>query len=236
VPLATEVLAAGWPLALLLAGMLMRARERRRRLRARAGEALHELRRPLQTLALLTDRGAAAQHVEMVAGALTDLERALLGRRPDLRVRTVTLRPVVEAAVERWRLSAAGEIESPGAVELRWLAGEVRAVVDPRRIAQAMDNLIANALEHGRSPVILEATRTASGLRLSVRNRIAGHGPPALPRPHPQDPTRRGHGLRIVSEIAVDHGGRFLFDCARGWAVGTLELPLSGGVPEAVAA
>ncbi len=222
-----ELLLAGWALSLAFGCLLARCQVRDRATRARVADALHELRRPLQAMALAGDKAAMARQLETALPALEDLQRVLLGGSPGLLLRRVELRPLVEAAVARWGSEAD---DSSAGVDLRWSAGDARAVVDTRRMAQALDNLIANALEHGRSPVIVEAAPCAAGLRLSVRNRVRSPGTGE------DDPfagalaggsQRRGHGLRIVSAIASAHGGRFLFDCSAGWAVGVLELPLA---------
>jgi signal transduction histidine kinase len=94
-------------------------------------------------------------------------------------------------------------------------------MVDPRRVAQALDNLIANAIEHGGLRVLVEATIAARGVRISVSNA-------ALPAPARagSDP-RRGHGLRLVASIAAASGGRFLVQHRAGAWVAVLELPLA---------
>ncbi len=222
-----ELLLAGWALSLAFGCLLARCHVRNRAMRARVADALHELRRPLQAMALAGDQAAMARQLEAALPALEDLQRGFLGASPGLLLRRVELRPLVEAAVGRWGSQAE---DSSAGVELLWSAGDARAVVDTRRLAQALDNLIANALEHGHSPVIVEAAPCAAGLRLSVRNRVRSTGGGG------ELPNRgalaggskaRGHGLRIVSAIASAHGGRFLFDCSAGWAVGVLELPLA---------
>ena len=44
------------------------------------------------------------------------------------------------------------------------------AMADPCRMAQALDNLLANAIEHGGLRVWVEATIGARGVRISVSN------------------------------------------------------------------
>lgn len=181
----------------------------------------------MQALVLATEGEAASGLLGAAVDAVDDLEAVVLGRRQSLRLDRVEVRPIVEDTVKRWLFGSALEGE-PATVELRWRAGAARAIVDPRRISQAVDNLIANALEHGGTPVIVDGARGGSGLRLSVANPLASRDSVTLPLdPPPGGPSDRGHGLRIVSAIAAEAGGRFLFDCSGGWAVGTLELPLA---------
>lgn len=225
-PLPAEVLAAGWPLAAALAAALASARVREGRRRGRAGAALHELRRPLQAIALAPAPGpGGAEQAELALAALEDVECAVSGRPRELCLRPQAMRPLVERAVERWRPVAGHRNGSGPGIELRWEAGRALALVDPRRIEQALDNLIANAVEHGRTPVTIVALAGDGSLRLTVRNPIAegAAGPAGGARP-----ARRGWGLSIVAAIAAVHGGRFLFDRSGGFATGTLELPLAG--------
>ena len=46
-----------------------------------------------------------------------------------------------------------------GASRVRWRCGDELADVDPVRVAQALDNLIANALEHGGGEITIEGAR-----------------------------------------------------------------------------
>ncbi len=191
------------------------------RRRAALNRALHELRRPLQALALApapAGRTAAPGAAELALVALDDLDHEINGSMRSVAPRPVACRALVESAIERWRGPAA---EARRSLELRWRAGAAMAMVDPRRVAQALDNLIANAIEHGGLRVLVEATIAARGVRISVSNA-------ALPAPARagRDP-RRGHGLRLVASIAAASGGRFLVQHRAGAWVAVLELPLA---------
>ncbi len=83
---------------------------------------------------------------------------------------------------------------------------------DPVRIAQAVDNLIANALRHGKAPVEVSARR--SGARIEIR--VADHGPGVPPEIAPRLFGRfatgvrhggTGLGLFIVRQLARAHNG-----------------------------
>jgi hypothetical protein len=88
-------------------------------------------------------------------------------------------------------------------------------------MAQAVDNLLANALEHGGPPVVLTAATVAGRLRLTIANgagtRVAAGG---------RDP-RRGHGTEVVSRRATAHRGRFALCRTGSGCVAALELPLA---------
>jgi signal transduction histidine kinase len=189
--------------------------------------ALHELRRPLQALVLLEERSgqpAGAPRsacrrglLEVAASALRDLDGALNGGAPARPRERFNCREVVLACLERWRPVAA----RAGGIRVYWDAGPAPVDGDAGRMAQAFDNLIANALEHGGPPVVLTGARVAGRIRVTVTN---GRG--EATRRGPGDP-RRGHGTAIVSEVASAHRGRFALCETRRGCVAALELPLA---------
>ncbi|HZA89510.1 MAG TPA: ATP-binding protein [Solirubrobacterales bacterium] len=244
---------AGWPLALMVAAILVRERLRDGRRRGALNRALHELRRPLQALALAPDAGRRNGHpggngapgkLELALAALDDLDREINGSEPPVRLRPVPCRPWVEGSLGRWRL-AAGSSGSP--VELRWRAGSATVLADPRRLAQALDNLIVNAIEHGRPPIRVEAAVAAAHVRIVVRDGgCADADPESLVAPRAfarlralgrrrRSRGRRGHGLDVVARVAAEHGGRFMVRRGPRGTVAALELPLAGLPADAVA-
>jgi signal transduction histidine kinase len=216
-----ELGVAGWPLGLTLAAALVGDRLRRARRRAALNRALHELRRPLQALALApapAGRVPAPATAELALVALEDLDHEINGSSRSPARRPVACRALVESAVERWRGPAA---EACRSLELHWRAGAAVALVDPRRVAQALDNLIANGIEHGGLRVRVEATVGAGRVRISVSNAAL------RARAQVRRNVRRGHGLRVVASVAAAHGGRFLVHHPAGAWVAVLELPLA---------
>jgi two-component system sensor histidine kinase TctE len=211
----------GWPLALALGGLLVVDRLREARRRASLNRVVHELRRPLQTLVLCRSpsREAEAHAIRVAMAALGDLDREINGGRRRFAPRPVACRALVEAAVERWRGIAAASQRS---LTLRWAAGSAAVMADPERLAQALDNLIHNAIVHGGLRVRVEASAFAGGIRISV----ADSGPARLVPRGRADP-RHGHGLRIVSQVAAEHGGRFLLRTTPEGTRATLELPFA---------
>jgi signal transduction histidine kinase len=205
------------------------------RRRTALNEALHELRRPLQALALspsLVEAGTAETSLQMAAAALERLDREINGG-PGAAVRLpLAARPLVEAAVARWQPRAALR---GGSLELRWEGDDATVNADRCEISQALDNLIVNALEHGGPEVVVAAARGVGELRVSVvdsgragrpgAQRGVGAGPLARLR----GKRRHGHGLRVVRRIAAAHGGSFRLRCAAAGAEAELELPLLGG-------
>jgi signal transduction histidine kinase len=189
--------------------------------------ALHELRRPLQALVLMEEDSsqpaasppAASRRglLEVVASALQDLDGAVNGDSPAREPRRFSCREVALAALERWRPVA----ERSGGIRVYWDAGPAPVEGDPGRMAQAFDNLLANALEHGGPPVVVTAARVAGRIRITIANG-AGEGVSTERR----DP-RRGHGTEIVSEVASAHRGRFALCRTGSGCVAALELPLA---------
>jgi signal transduction histidine kinase len=237
----------GWPLALTVAAILVRERIRAGRRREALNRALHELRRPLQAVALLpegedrngrSDGGMAPGKLELALGALDDLDRQINGGEAPLRLRPMLCRPWVEGALGRWRV-AAGSAGSP--VELRWRAGSAIVLADPRLLAQALDNLIVNAIEHGGPPIRVEASIADARVRIAVVDggpgvdqRCGESGLTSGPRRLVAVVRRwrsgglRRHGLEVVAGIAAEHGGRFLVRHGNRGTVAALELPLAG--------
>lgn len=189
--------------------------------------ALHELRRPLQALLLMEDRGgrpaaappAAGRRglLELVTTALQDLDGTLNGGSADRPARRFSSRESVMASLERWRRQAA----RTGGIRVYWDAGPAMVEGDSARLAQALDNLISNALEHGGPPLVVTGARVAGRVRITVANGVRPGSPPRPPDP------RRGHGTRVVSEVATAHGGRFALCRTGGGCVAALELPLA---------
>ena len=189
--------------------------------------ALHELRRPVQALVLLEEGSArpaatppAASRrglLELVASALRDLDGTVNGGSQEPNPKRFSCREVVLACLERWRPAAA----RAGGVRVYWDAGPAPMVGDATRLARALDNLIANAIEHGAPPIVVTGARVAGRIRITIANG-AGDRRDALP----PDP-RRGHGTEIVSEVASAHGGRFAFCHTGRGCVAALELPLA---------
>lgn len=219
--------------AFVLAAQSLRAGRRRSAL----NEALHELRRPLQALSLAGSgsargQGAAEWALQMAGAALVRLDREINGEGgpPPVPVETVAIEPLVEAAVQRWTARAA---LAGGSLELRWMAtgGAVRG--DRCGLAQALDNLLVNAIEHGGEAVALEASQVRGRLRLAVidsgarrpRLRSAPARASALvTRLRGSD--RHGHGLAVVRRTIAAHGGSFALRRQPGRTVATIELPL----------
>lgn len=225
--MAGEVLSATVPIAMSAAAVVAGGRLRDRRRRRALNRAVHELRRPLQAMALASsDPGS----FEPVLGALADLDAEINGLPAEGSLEPVELRHLAETVVARWARAARSAASRP---TLRWGAGRARVVGDRRQLTRALDNLVANAIEHGRGPIEMSSAVRRDRLRILVRDggRDDVTAPPAatarLPRPRQARDPRRGHGLEVVRSVAAAHGGRFVLRRSPAVTLAVLELPLA---------
>jgi signal transduction histidine kinase len=195
--------------------------------RTAINEALHELRRPLQALALCGGSGGdvVASSARLAAVALERLDREVNGGGGGERPREpLRCEAPLRSAVRRWRARVA---MGGGSLELRWRAGEAIVLGDAAAIEQAVDNLIVNAIEHGGPEIVVEGRRRGGRLVISVAD--SGCRAPTQTGSGIVAGGRRGHGLALVRRFARSHDGRFVLHRAAGGSVAILELPLVAG-------
>jgi signal transduction histidine kinase len=191
-------------------------------------DASHELRTPLTALrtevelALLGNRDAgelrtalksAADEIRRVCRLADDillLARADHGRLP-LRLRPLEPRVLLEAAAARARGAAwtrGRQIVVRDMAPGSWLHG------DPDRVAQALDNLVSNALRYGSGTITLTARDDGKLLGLHVADQGSGFAEDiaacAFQRftrgERARDPGS-GLGLSLVAAIAIAQRG-----------------------------
>jgi signal transduction histidine kinase len=220
--------AAGLPMAasLALAGGITSLREGRRR--AALNEAMHELRRPLQILSLVLPTGShqAAQiesSLELTTVALERLDREINGNALEKEVTEVSVNALIGEAVQRWKGVAAS---SGSTLKREWNGPETFVQGDRFDLAQALDNLLSNAIEHGAGPVRIGWCREGDRVCISVSNASARTLTRARRRGVRGGRCRRGHGLRVVEQVAKRHGGSFSLRPVPDGAKASLWLPL----------
>ncbi len=228
--MSATVAVTGWLTALVVATAARHALARRMELVERA---CHELRGPLTAARLALHLAAPAREapcgpleaVELELGrarlALSDLAEARRGRRTPDRIETFELVTEVAAVV----FARAPSVRASGRrLELERPATPVLVRGDRLRCAQAVGNLIANALEHGAGEVLV---RVRAGLH-TVRVEVLDEGP-GLPAPVALLVARpradRGRGLAIAADVAARHGGRLAAAPSERGARLVLELP-----------
>jgi signal transduction histidine kinase len=230
-----EVL-AGFPLAasFAIAGGIGVLREGRRR--SSLNEAMHELRRPLQILALSFPEharvsGGVDSSLRQLAAAADRLEREINGGNTLEDRSAIALGPLVAAAVERWQVRARRENRS---LSLRWEAGDVLLHGNESELEQALDNMISNGFEHGAGEVTVEVREGAGLLWVTVLDR--GHRAPLGAGDRSLGlwariggRARHGHGLRIVRRVAARHAGSFQLRLSPRGTEARLQLPVAGG-------
>jgi PAS domain S-box-containing protein len=231
--------------------------EERRKLQAAAefeqmvlGIVSHDLRNPLASVRLgletMHRRGISEDHLptlermerstdrmQAIISGLLDVTRIRQGQGLPLTPEAVALDVVVTRVLE-------GMPEDQVRRVRRETEGRPTGVWDPERLAQAIGNLVGNALQHGdpERPVTVRVRATEGWAELSVHN----HGAPIPPEMLPGlfEPFQRGLrpgaldgsiglGLYIVRQVALGHGGEVrVLSTAEEGTTFVLELPADG--------
>jgi signal transduction histidine kinase len=226
----------GWPLVLATAATVAAQSLREGRRRSALNRAVHELRRPLQVVALasgpqLATAAEGDDPIEMAAAALERLDREINGGPTAPAWGRIDCHALVQSAVGRWQARAK---LAEGSLELRWNAAGATVAGERPALAQALDNLIVNAIEHG-GPTIIVAARLREG---RLRIAVADSGRVTRPRSRRNNPAevvarlsgrhRHGHGLTVVRQVASAHGGAFALRRTERGSLAVIELPLAG--------
>ncbi|GAB3855192.1 hypothetical protein GCM10028801_10340 [Nocardioides maradonensis] len=157
---------------------------------------------PKQLLDALASSARRLQRLVADLATASDVHADALALEPE----PIQLRAFLHSAVDRVR---AAQPDSRLSVEV---VEDGTFTADSSRLGQALDNLLENALRHGRAPVVVVGEMNADGVRICVSD--AGHGvePRLLDRlferfAHAGPNAGTGLGLHIVREIARSHGG-----------------------------
>jgi signal transduction histidine kinase len=149
----------------------------------------------------------AAERMDHLIGDILDFARASSSVIFPIKPRAADLGEIATTLVDELR-----EGHPDRALELH-VAGDSMMQCDPDRIAQALGNLVTNAIQHGEGAVIVSAECREHDVLVEVHN--AGVPIPAEAMASLFDPFRAcderpqglGLGLFIVKEIMRAHGG-----------------------------
>jgi signal transduction histidine kinase len=231
----------GWVSAALAGGLAVSWRWRLGRRLEAVARASHEVRGPLAAARLAVSLGervgrlaparlrALDQELERAARAVADLDAARQGC-PTLRLEPgpVDMHRLLADSVQAWEAAA----QARGAeLVLGWSGPPVTVWGDPVRLAQAVGNLIANAVEHGGGPVEVRGSSWPGGARVEVWDRGPGLKAPLSVLARSRRRVDRGRGLAIAGAVAARHGGRLAAAPTHAGARLVLTLPL--GMPDA---
>jgi signal transduction histidine kinase len=226
---------AGWPFVVSMATAIAVQGLREGRRRSALNEALHELRRPLQAVALasgppLEGRRWGESPIDLAAAALERLDREINGGPVAPVWSLVDGHSLVRASVARW-VGRAKRAEAT--LDLRWSAASAVVRGDRCALGQALDNLILNAIEHGGPAIVVSARLREGRLRIAVVDSGRMHRPRSRRNPAVEVATRlsgrvrHGHGLTVVRRIAIAHDGEFALRRGERGSLAVLELPLA---------
>lgn len=240
-----DVSLLGWICAAALTMLLVRRRSAAIARGEHLARVAHELRGPLHAAGLVLcsarrhapggecARALMALEIELGRAALAVGDLPLDGQVPPRRIPLTTARglPVCDVAALITELSAGWEAMAATdgrRVHVSVPSTPIWAHAERLRLAQALGNLIANALEHGAGPVSV-AVRVSEPDQVQIE--VCDDGP-GLPAPvttlsaRPADPARRrGRGLGIAATVATDAGGRLSAAPAARGARLLLQLP-----------
>lgn len=241
----------GWLLAALAAAFALSGYRTRASTRESIARVCHELRGPLGAARLGLHPGIRGElSAERIQAIDLELERAGLAledlnalhqvsRHPGARGSRLSerfnLAEMLYASVEAWRPAAAARQAS---LELSLPAEPVLVFGDRLRLAQGVENLIANAIEHGGGRI--EVGCRADGATVRVEVTDDGVGLPAAVAELVRRPRRghgsRGRGLAIAASITAQHRGRLAAAPSQRGARLVLELPRPDAVDAAAPA
>lgn len=205
----------------------------------------HDLRNPLGSI-LMTASGilqggnldpdlaarisrilSAGERMNRMISWLMDLTRTRLGGGLPIERNPGDLAETCRAVVEEFEGRAAVHLDVQGELSGSW---------DADRMAEAISNLVGNAVEHAAPGTVVQVTALLDGPDVAVAVSNQGEPIPEASLPSLFDPFRRaagatpsrrnlGLGLYIAQQIALAHGGLIEARSERGTTTFLLRMP-----------
>ena len=236
---------AGWGIAAIGLAVGLRAHLRLAQRMEAVARACHEVRGPLTAVGLgvsLGDRPGGLSVLRLRA-IETEIDRAALAVEDLAAVSRRRPRPVAPARehvsmadlIGDAVIAAEGRAMSAGmTVQGGWEGPDAVVQAERLRLAQALGNLIANAVEHGAGVVRVHGSARGAEVHLEVAD--DGPGLPAsvaeiIRRPR-SGRGARGRGLAIASSIVRSYGGTLTTAPTPQGATLMFRLPVVAGAPE----
>ncbi len=202
-----------------------------------AADASHQLRTPLTALRLHLEGarlrpGADTDAIDAALGEADRLEATIAElvelTTVDAEAREVDVGDLVDGRAGPWRTRAARDGRT---LEVA-TAPDVRCTVRPTALAQALDVLVDNALQHGRGTVRVQVTpSTPDAAEDAIRVRVTDDGE-GLPDDALADrsdrgglPVHGGRGLPLARDLVEGEGGRLVLGTHEGRTSALIVLP-----------
>ena len=235
------LVAGGWMTAAASLGLAVVWRQRLVHRLDHVAQACHEVRGPLAAVRLGLGLGervgdlspgqlrALDHELERAACALADLEAVRQGGPAfQLDARAVDVQALLADLAGVWETMAAA---TGTELRLRWSGPPATVWGDPVRLAQALGNLIANAIEHGGRPVEIRGSQAGESVRIEVWDRGPGLRAPLTELVRRRRRGERGHGLSIARALVTAHGGQLSSAPSDAGARLVLTLPIGERLP-----
>lgn len=219
-------------------GTLLERSERFTALGRMAAAVAHEVRNPIAAMQLKAENALARPEgqrtaLEFILREIERLDETVKELLKKTEPVSIHLRQVRIADWLMERIDAFTERSAATGIDLRTRVDLESWSFDPRSLGRALDNLIANALQHTPRGGVVTVTASKNALNTAMVLQVCDTGPgvaadmePRLFEPFVSGrPDGVGLGLALAREIAVAHGGEARYFRQPSGACFELEIP-----------